>query len=136
MYTISVVFTNRFAGNGNYGNGSTYDYLLEDSVKADTGDYVVVHNGSELAIAKVVRVTLDATEKASKTVVSVITAADMEDYKTRNAAISEEARARKQAFSKLEQLLAAESKMDRYRLLAARNADAKALLEAAGIKLD
>lgn len=131
MYSVSVVFTNRY--NNSY-NNNTYDYIIEDDMVVGVDDLVIVHNGSEYAIAKVVKVNSVVTEKANKTIVKLVTVADCKAYQEKTTALAQEVRERKNALARLEQLLAAEDKNIRYRMLAERSEEAKKLLELAGIK--
>jgi hypothetical protein len=127
MKTVTVYFTARY--NQTYTNKS-YDYIVEDSVQVTAGDHAVVHNGSEFAIVKVESVKNGVSAKASKTLVAVLTQDTMREY----AAMNEKLKEQKAMFARLEQLLAQESENNKYRLLAASNAEAAKILEALGIK--
>lgn len=127
MKTITVKFTNRY--NTGY-NDKSYDYLVEDNTEVQAGDFAVVHNGSEFAIVRVIEVCAGASGKATKSLVTVLGKKVIEEYTARNALVQEQ----KEAFQRLEQLLAQESENDRYRMLAQRNAEAAALLAKLGIQ--
>jgi hypothetical protein len=127
MKTVTVKFTDRYSNNS---YGKTYDYLVEDSVAVATGDYAVAHNGSEFAIVRVQEVNAGASAKASKTLVSILNESVLTSYKEMNEKVKEQ----KALFARLEQLLAQENENNKYRLLAASNAEAAKILETLGIK--
>lgn len=127
MKTVSVKFTNRYQTGY---NDRTYEYLVEDNTEVQAGDFAVAHNGSEFAIVRVTDVRAGASSKATKSLVVILGKKVVEDYMARNAVVQEQ----KEAFQRLEQILAQESENDRYRMLAQRNAEAAALLAKLGIQ--
>jgi hydrogenase maturation factor len=126
MKTVTVKFTERY--NSGYSQ-KTYDYLVEDSVEVTAGDYAVAHNGSEFAIVRVQEVKAGASAKATKTLVTILNESVLMDYKNMNEKVKEQ----KALFSRLEQLLAQESENNKYRLLAASNAEAAKILAHLGM---
>jgi hypothetical protein len=127
MKTVTVRFTERYSAGYSQ---KTYDYLVEDSVEVTAGDFAVAHNGSEFAIVKVMEVKAGASAKATKTLVTILNESVLMDYQNMNEKVKEQ----KALFARLEQLLAQENENNKYRLLAASNAEAAKILEALGIK--
>jgi len=129
MKTISVKFNN-------YNTAQSYDYVVEDDTKVEVGDSVLTHNGENFGVAKVYKVAYgEISDKSSKTVVAVITHEDFVAYSKRNEELGKNIRAQRAAMKQLEALLEAETKLDRYRKLAATNTEAAELLKQAGIQL-
>ena len=128
MKTVSVMFTNRYATAGQANR--SYDYLVDDSTVVNAGDFAVAHNGSEFAIVRVTEVNAGASGKATKSLVTILGKEAIEAYTAMNLRVAEQ----KEAFQRLEQILAQESENDRYRMLASRNAEAAALLVKLGIQ--
>ena len=127
MKTVTVKFTSRYQTG--YGDKS-YDYLVEDDVDVSAGDHAVAHNGSEFAIVKVIAVKAGASAKATKTLVSIINESTLMAYNDMNAKVKEQ----KVLFARLDQLMAQEYENNKYRVLAASNAEAAKILEQLGIK--
>lgn len=127
MKTVTVKFTNRYATG--YSDKS-YDYLVDDNVEVIAGDHAVAHNGTEFAIVRVIEVNAGATAKANKTLVSVINQKVFDEYNATNERVKEQ----KALFARLEQILAQEYENNKYRVLAASNAEAAKILEQLGIK--
>jgi hypothetical protein len=113
----------------NYG-GKDYHYVVDDGAKVVIGESVVVHNGSEFRVVKVVDILAGASSRATKTVVALLNEDAMAVYKEANVKVKEQ----KDLFIRLEQLLAQESENNKYRLLAQGNAEAAAILAQLGIK--
>lgn len=128
MKTVSVKLTNRYQTG--YGDCKSHDYLVDDSTQVQAGDFAVVHHGTEFAIVRVSEVNAGASAKATKSLVTVLGKEAIEAYTAMNARVAEQ----KEAFQRLEQILAQESENDRYRMLASRNAEAAALLAKLGIQ--
>lgn len=127
MKTVTVRFTQLY--NHAYSQ-KEYDYLVEDSVDVTAGDYAVAHNGREFAIVKVNAVKAGASAKATKTLVAILNESVLMDYNTMNDKLKEQ----KALFARLDQLLAQEFENNKYRVLAASNAEAAKILEQLGIK--
>ena len=128
MKTVTVKFTSRYQTG--YRGDKSYDYLVEDDVDVSAGDHAVAHNGSEFAIVKVIAVNAGVSAKATKTLVSIINESVITDYNNINAKVKEQ----KALFARLEQLMLQETENNKYRLLAASNAEAAKILEQLGIK--
>lgn len=128
MKTVSVMFTNRYATPGQAVR--SYDYLVDDTTVVQAGDFAVAHNGTEFAIVRVTEVNAGASGKATKSLVTILGKEAIEAYTAMNLRVAEQ----KEAFQRLEQILAQESENDRYRMLASRNAEAAALLAKLGIQ--
>jgi hypothetical protein len=128
MKTVTVKFTNNRYSTG-YGD-KAYDYLVEDSVDVTSGDYAVAHNGSEFAIVRVIEVKAGASAKANKTLVTILNDYVIKDYQSMNEKVKEQ----KALFARLEQLVAQEFENNKYRVLAATNSEAAAILEKLGLK--
>lgn len=127
MKTVTVRFTERY--NSGYSQ-KEYDYLVEDSVEVTAGDHAVAHNGREFAIVKVTAVKAGASAKATKTLVAILNESVLMDYNNMNAKVKDQ----KALFARLEQLMLQETENNKYRLLAASNAEAAKILEQLGIK--
>lgn len=110
--------------------GKDYHYLVDDNAKVVAGDNVVVHNGSEYRIVKVIDIKAGASQRANKTVVAILNAELFAEYQEANKKVAEQ----RDLFVRLEQLLAQESENNKYRLLAQGNAEAAEILAKLGIK--
>jgi hypothetical protein len=122
MKTLVVKFDN-------YG-GKDYHYVVDDDAKVAISNSVVVHNGSEFRVVKVVDILVGASSRATKTVVAILGEDVIAAYKAANEKVKEQ----KDLFIRLEQLLAQESENNKYRLLAQGNAEAAEILAKLGIK--
>lgn len=127
MKTVTVQFTTRYQTGY---NNSEYDYLVADDVDVTAGDHAVAHNSKEFAIVKVVSVKAGASAKATKTLVTIINESVCMDYNNMNEKVKEQ----KALFARLEQLVEQEYENNKYRVLAASNAEAAKILEQLGIK--
>jgi len=125
MKTVSVVFTHRYGG-----SNKSYDYLVDDDTEVTIGDHAVAHNGSEFAIVRVIEVSAGVSSKAHKSLVTILNENVLMEYKDRNEAVKDQ----KALFARLDQLMAQENENNKYRLLAASNAEAAAILAKLGIK--
>jgi len=123
MKTLEVKFDN-------YSNSKSYHYVVDDALKIDVGDSVVVHNGSEYRIVTVGNIKAGVSPNATKTIVTALTNEVFTDYQERNNFV----KAQKDLFIRLDQLLAQESENNKYRLLAQGNSEAAAILAQLGIK--
>jgi len=110
--------------------GKDYHYLVDDAAKVSIGDNVVVHNGSEYRIVKVIDIKAGASSRATKTVVTILGADLFAQYQEANKRVAEQ----RDLFARLDQLLAQESENNKYRLLAQANAEAAEILSKLGIK--
>ena len=110
--------------------GKDYHYLVDDTAKVSVGDNVVVHNGSEYRVVKVIDVKAGASSRATKTVVALLNADVFAEYQEANKRVAEQ----RDLFARLDQLLAQESENNKYRLLAQANAEAAEILAKLGIK--
>lgn len=128
MKTVTVKFTNRYSTGGC--TDKSYYYLVNDDVEVTAGDHAVAHNGTEFAIVRVIEVNAGASAKANKTLVAILNQKVVADYNTTNELVKEQ----KAMFARLEQILAQEYENNKYRVLAASNAEAATLLEKLGIK--
>lgn len=126
MKTVTVKFTERYSSSYSQ---KEYDYLVEDSVDVTAGDFAVAHNGSEFAIVRVTSVKAGASAKATKTLVAIINENTLMAYKDMNEKVKEQ----KALFARLEQLMLQETENNKYRLLAASNAEAAKILAQLGI---
>lgn len=126
MKTVTVTFTNRYSTG--YSDKS-YDYLVADDTEVQAGDFAVAHNGTEFAIVRVQSVSQKISQKANKTLVTIINNKVIEAYKLVNESVNEQ----KALFQRLEQLLAQESENNKYRLLASSNKEAADILAKLGI---
>lgn len=127
MKTVTVKFTNRYATG--YSEKS-YDYLVNDDVDVNAGDFAVAHNGSDFAIVKVLSVKAGTSATATKTLVTILNEATLMEYNDMNVKVKEQ----KALFTRLEQLVEQEYENNKYRVLAASNAEAAKILEQLGIK--
>lgn len=127
MKTVTVRFTERY--NSGYSQ-KEYDYLVDDDVEVTAGDHAVAHNGNEFAIVKVSSVKAGASAKATKTLVSILNENVLMAYKDMNEKVKEQ----KALFARLDQLMIQETENNKYRLLAASNAEAAKIIEQLGIK--
>lgn len=126
MKTVTVKFTERYPSSYSQ---KEYDYLVEDSVDVTAGDFAVAHNGSEFAIVRVTSVKAGASAKATKTLVTILNENTLMAYKDMNEKVKEQ----KALFARLEQLMLQETENNKYRLLAASNAEAAKILAQLGI---
>lgn len=126
MKTVTVKFTERYSSSYSQ---KEYDYLVEDSVDVTAGDFAVAHNGSEFAIVRVTSVKAGASAKATKTLVAIINENTLMAYNDMNEKVKEQ----KALFARLEQLMLQETENNKYRLLAASNAEAAKILAQLGI---
>ena len=110
--------------------GKDYHYLVDDTAKVSTGDNVVVHNGSEYRVVKVIDIKAGASARATKTVVAILNGDVFAEYQEANKRVAEQ----RDLFIRLEQLLAQESENNKYRLLAQGNAEAAEILAKLGIR--
>lgn len=122
MKTLVVKFDNYAA--------KDYHYLVDDNARVDAGDSVVVHNGSEYRIVTVLDIIAGTSQRAKKTVVTILNTDLYNDYRERNKLVEEQ----RGLFMRLEQLLAQESENNKYRLLAQSNAEAAEIIAKLGIK--
>lgn len=106
------------------GNSGLYHYAIEDETKVNLDDTVVLHNGTELRLATVVDVIAGVSSKATKTIVSVINEETMKAYEEANVRIKEQ----KELYRRLDELLAQESEVNKYRRLAETNSEAANIL--------
>lgn len=127
MKTVTVRFTERYTSGYSQ---KEYDYLVEDNVDVSAGDYAVAHNGSQFAIVKVTNVKAGASAKATKTLVTILNETVLMEYNDMNVKVKEQ----KALFARLEQLVEQEYENNKYRVLAASNAEAAKILEQLGIK--
>lgn len=121
MKTLVVQFDNYAA--------KDYHYVVDDAQAVAIGDHVIVHNGTEFRLVKVKQILAGVSQRATKTVVSVINQATFDDYLERNKQVKEQ----KDLFVRLDQLLAQESENNKYRLLAQGNSEAAEILKKLGI---
>lgn len=122
MKTLVVKFDNYAA--------KDYHYLVDDNAQVNVGDAVVVHNGSEYRIVTVLDIIAGTSQRAKKTVVTILNKELHKDYLERNKQVEEQ----RGLFMRLEQLLAQESENNKYRLLAQSNAEAAEIIAKLGIK--
>lgn len=127
MKTVAVRFTERYSSGYSQ---KEYDYLVEDDVDVSAGDFAVAHNGSEFAIVKVIGVKAGASQRATKTLVTILNESVLMAYNDMNVKVKEQ----KALFARLDQLLAQEFENNKYRVLAASNAEAAKIIEQLGIK--
>lgn len=127
MKTVAVRFTERYSSGYSQ---KEYDYLVEDDVDVSVGDHAVAHNGSEFAIVKVISVKAGASARATKTLVTILNENTLMAYNDMNVKVKEQ----KALFARLEQLVEQEYENNKYRVLAASNAEAAKILEKLGIK--
>jgi hypothetical protein len=110
--------------------GKDYHYLVDDTTKVSVGDNVVVHNGSEYRVVKVIDIKAGASARATKTVVTILNGDVFAEYQEANKRVAEQ----RDLFARLDQLLAQESENNKYRLLAQANSEAAEILSKLGIK--
>jgi hypothetical protein len=110
--------------------GKDYHYLVDDAAKVSVGDNVVVHNGSEYRVVKVIDIKAGASARATKTVVTILNSDVFAEYQEANKRVAEQ----RDLFARLDQLLAQESENNKYRLLAQGNSEAADILSKLGIK--
>jgi len=110
--------------------GKDYHYLVDDTAKVSVGDNVVVHNGSEYRVVKVIDIKAGASARATKTVVTILNGDVFAEYQEANKRVAEQ----RDLFARLDQLLAQESENNKYRLLAQGNSEAAEILSKLGIK--
>ena len=123
MKTVTVKFNNY--------NGKTYDYLVDNNTEVQVGNYAVAHNGgAQFAIVQVVEVSAGVSAKANKSLVLVFNDTIMNEYLERNQKVLEQ----KALFTRLDQLIDQEYENNKYRVLAASNAEAAEILAKLGIK--
>jgi hypothetical protein len=127
MKTVTVKFTSRYS-TGHCDR--SYDYLVNDDVQVTAGDHAVAHNGNEFAIVRVMEVNAGASAKANKTLVTILNKSVVDEYNATNELVKEQ----KALFARLEQLVVQEFENNKYRILAATNSEAAAILEKLGIK--
>jgi RNA binding exosome subunit len=127
MKTVTVKFTERHSSGFSQ---KEYDYLVDDDVEVTAGDYAVAHNGNEFAIVKVMGVKVGASAKATKTLVTILNENVLVSYNDMNQKVKEQ----KALFARLDQLMIQETENNKYRLLAASNAEAAKIIEQLGIK--
>ncbi len=104
-----------------------YAYLYTGNREVLTGDFAVVHNGTNFAVVHIERVKPGIDDKVIKHVLSVITRGDFEQYLKANEAIVDH----RKVFDQLDYLIEEEKKMERYRELAKTNTLAADLLKRA-----
>jgi uncharacterized ubiquitin-like protein YukD len=122
MKTVTVKFDNY--------NGKTYDYLVDNNTKVQVGNHAVAHNGAQFAIVQVVEVSAGVSAKANKSLVLVFNDTIINEYLERNKKVLEQ----KALFTRLDQLIDQEYENNKYRVLAASNAEAAEILAKLGIK--
>ncbi len=122
MKTVTVKFDNY--------NGKTYDYLVDSNTEVQVGNYAVAHNGAQFAIVQVVEVSAGVSAKANKSLVLVFNDTIINEYLERNKKVLEQ----KALFTRLDQLIDQEYENNKYRVLAASNAEAAEILAKLGIK--
>lgn len=125
MKTVTVKFASRYGD-----TNKTYEYLVDDDTEVTSGDHAVVHNGSEFAIVRVIEVSAGASAKATKSLVTILNETVLMEYKNRNETVKEQ----KALFSRLDQLIDQEYENNKYRVLAASNPEAAAILAKLGLK--
>lgn len=121
MKTLVVHFDNYAA--------KDYHYVVDDAQSVALGDHAIVHNGTEFRLVKIKQILAGVSQRATKTVVSVINQATFDDYNERNKQVKEQ----KDLFVRLDQLLAQESENNKYRMLAQGNSEAAEILKKLGI---
>ncbi len=109
--------------------GKSYHYLVDNDFEIAARDTAVVHNGSELRLVTVLSVSAGMSAKATKTIVCVVSKEDIAKYHENNKKLVYN----KRMFQRLEQLLAQESEVSKYRRLAENNSEAAEILTKLGI---
>lgn len=125
MKTVSVVFTSR--DSGQFSN--TYEYLVADDVAVEVGDFAVAHNGTQYAIVRVTKVSMEISQNATKSLVVILNSQVFADYQKQNEAVNEQ----KRMFVRLQQLMDQEYEKNKYRVLAQSNAEAAELAKKLGL---
>lgn len=95
----------------------------------EVGDFAVAHNGTKYAIVRVVSVSMEISQKASKSLVMVLNRQVYADYEKQNEAVQEQ----KRMFVRLQQLMEQEYEKNKYRVLAQSNAEAAELANKLGL---
>lgn len=127
LKTLSVTFS---TGNYSYQNSKSYDYMVKADLDVKVGDQVLVYtNDGRYAVAKVNRVSDGVSNKATKTIVAVLNDRVAKAYDTRE----QEVKAVRNKLDRLEELLAKEAEVNKYRYLASTNAEAAQLLRDLGM---
>ena len=123
MKTVTVKFTD---------TSTEYDYFVADDTAVSKGDMAVVHTGVRGGF-KLVHVTKvrsgSFSKQATKTVIAVITKADMDRYAEFNETIA----LNRAKIERLDEIMAAEYENNKYRVLAATNGEAAALAKELGL---
>jgi hypothetical protein len=122
MKTVTVKFNDY--------NGKTYDYVVSDDTEVSMNDYAVAHNGSNFALVNVVDIRAGISAKANKALFVVLNKQMREEYEKNNAFVREQ----KELYNRLDQLVEREYENNKYRVLAASNAEAAEILAKLGIK--
>jgi hypothetical protein len=125
MKTVSVVFTSRESGQFS----NTYEYLVADDVAVEVGDFAVAHNGTQYAIVRVTKVSMEISQNATKSLVVILNSQVYADYQKQNEAVNEQ----KRMFVRLQQLMDQEYEKNKYRVLAQSNAEAAELAKKLGL---
>ena len=125
MKTVSVVFTSRESGQFS----NTYEYLVADDVAVEVGDFAVAHNGTQYAIVRVTKVSMEISQNATKSLVVILNSQVFADYQKQNEAVNEQ----KRMFVRLQQLMDQEYEKNKYRVLAQSNAEAAELAKKLGL---
>jgi proline racemase len=125
MKTVSVVFTSRESGQFS----NTYEYLVADDVAVEVGDFAVAHNGTQYAIVRVTKVSMEISQNATKSLVVILNNQVYADYQKQNEAVNEQ----KRMFVRLQQLMDQEYEKNKYRVLAQSNAEAADLAKKLGL---
>jgi hypothetical protein len=127
MKTVTVMFQNDSYDRGV--GGHPYDYLVADDVAVEVGDFAVAHNGTKYAIVRVTNVTMEISQKATKSLVMVLNCQVYADYIKQNEAVNEQ----KRMFVRLQQLMEQEYEKNKYRVLAQSNPEAAELAKKLGL---
>lgn len=127
LKTLSVTFS---TGNYSYQNSKSYDYMVKSDLSVSVGDQVLVYtNDGRFAVAKVNRISDGVSNKATKTIVAVLNDRVVKTYETRE----NEVKSVRAKLDRLEELLAKEAEVNKYRYLAANNVEAAQLLRDLGM---
>jgi hypothetical protein len=127
LKTLSVTFS---TGNYSYQNSKSYDYMVKSDLGVSVGDQVLVYtNDGRYAVAKVNRIADGVSSKATKTIVAVLNDRVAKAYETRE----QDVKAVRNKLDRLEELLSKEAEVNKYRFLAANNAEAAQLLRDLGM---
>jgi hypothetical protein len=123
MKTVTVKFAD---------TATEYDYFVDDTTVVAEGDLAIVHTGARGGF-KIVFVTKvrngSFSKQATKTLVKVVTRADMDTYKAFNDTIA----LNRAKIERLDEIMAAEYENNKYRVLANSNAEAAALAKELGL---